>query len=140
MLAGPDLLVILGIALIVFGPKKLPELAKTIGGALGQFKKTTEEMKESIGIKDLQEIKGNFNGIDLFTELAEKVSASMTNKEAIEDVSVQGKHLVQRGASPPAEASILVGNRKEPEKEKDAKSEGAYNVKEFDPKGMSLNL
>ena len=45
MLAGPDLLVILVIALIVFGPKKLPELAKTIGRALGEFKKTTEEVK-----------------------------------------------------------------------------------------------
>jgi len=128
MLAGSDLLVILGIALIVFGPRKLPELAKTIGGALGEFKKTTEEMKESIGIKDLQEIKANFNGIDLFTELAEKVSASMTNKEATGDVSVPEEDSVQRGASPPAEALIPIGNGKELEKKKDAKSEGSDKV------------
>ena len=88
MLAGPDLLVILVIALIVFGPKKLPELAKTIGRALGEFKKTTEEMKESIGIKDLEEMRSNITGIDLFTDLAEKVSGSMTNKEATGDVSI----------------------------------------------------
>ena len=78
MLVGPDLVVILVIALIVFGPKRLPELANTIGKALGEFKKTTDEMKESIGIKDLQETRNNYTRIDLFTDLAEKVSASMT--------------------------------------------------------------
>ncbi len=81
MFAGPDLLVVLVIALIVFGPKKLPELAKTIGRALGEFKKTTEEMKESIGIKELGEMRSNLTGMDLFVDLAGKVSASMTNKE-----------------------------------------------------------
>jgi hypothetical protein len=43
-------------------------------------------MKEGIGIKDLQERRSNLIRIDLFADLAEKVSASMTNKEAIEDV------------------------------------------------------
>ncbi len=80
MLAGPDLLVILAIALIVFGPKKLPDLAKTIGKALGEFKKTTEEIKENIGIKELTGI-GSLNRIDLFTDLAEKVSESMATQE-----------------------------------------------------------
>jgi TatA/E family protein of Tat protein translocase len=115
MLAGPDLLVILVIALIVFGPQKLPELAKTIGKALGEFKKTTEEVKESIGIKDLEEMRSNLIGMDLFTDLAEKVSASMTNKED----SIQGR------TSSPGEASIPIGNAKDLEKEKNAKSEGS---------------
>jgi TatA/E family protein of Tat protein translocase len=86
MLAGPDLLVILAIALIIFGPKKLPELAKTIGKAMGEFKKTTEEMKESIGIKELEGIKSNLTGMDLFTDLAEKVSASMVSQEPAREV------------------------------------------------------
>jgi TatA/E family protein of Tat protein translocase len=119
MLAGPDLLVILVIALIVFGPKKLPDLAKTIGRALGEFKKTTEEMKESIGIKDLQEMRNNLTGIDLFTDLAEKVSASMTNKED----SIQGR------TSSPGEASIPIGNAKELEKEENAKLEVSKDKK-----------
>jgi sec-independent protein translocase protein TatB len=124
MLAGPDLLVILVIALIVFGPKKLPELAKTIGRALGEFKKTTEEMKESIGIKDLEEMRSNLTGIDLFTDLAEKVSASMTNKEVTGDVSIPAEDSVQERNPSPAEASIPIENGKELEKEKNAKSEG----------------
>jgi sec-independent protein translocase protein TatB len=97
MLAGPDLLVILAIALIVFGPKKLPELAKTIGRALGEFKKTTEEMKENIGIKDLEEMRSNLAGIDLFTDLAEKVSTSMANEETTGDVSIRVEDSIQGG-------------------------------------------
>ena len=122
MLAGPDLLVILVIALIVFGPKKLPELAKTIGRALGEFKKTTEEMKESIGIKELGEMRSNLTGMDLFADLAEKVSASMTNKEATGDVSIPVEDSIQGRASSPAEALISIGNAEDLEKEKNANS------------------
>jgi len=43
----PELMLILGLALVVFGPKKLPELAKGLGRAVREFKKATEEMKEN---------------------------------------------------------------------------------------------
>ncbi len=125
MLSGPSLLLILVIALIVFGPKKLPELAKTIGRALGEFKKTTEEMKESIGIKDLQEMRSNLTKIDLLTDLAEKVSVSMTNKETTGDVSISVEDSVQGRPSYPGDASTPIGDEKGLEKEKGAKSEGS---------------
>jgi TatA/E family protein of Tat protein translocase len=124
MLAGPDLLVILGIALIVFGPKKLPELAKTIGEAVGEFKKTTEGMKESIGLKDIEEMRGKI-GMDLFADLAERVSASMANKEATEDVPISAEDSIQGMTSSPAEASIPIGNGKGLENKMKAKSEGS---------------
>ena len=44
----PELLVILSIALLVFGPKKLPEVGKSIGKALREFRKTSDEIKEKI--------------------------------------------------------------------------------------------
>jgi TatA/E family protein of Tat protein translocase len=44
----PELVVILGIALLVFGPKKLPDLAKGLGKAIREFKNATEEVKESL--------------------------------------------------------------------------------------------
>jgi TatA/E family protein of Tat protein translocase len=122
MLAGPDLLIILVIALIVFGPKKLPELAKTIGRALGEFKKTTEEVKESIGINELQEMRSNLT-MDLYT-VAEKLSTSMTNKETTGDVSTPVKDSIQETTSSPAEALTPIGDGKELEKEKNTKSEG----------------
>ena len=124
MLAGPDLLVILGIALILFGPKKLPELAKTIGKAMGEFKKTTEGMKESIGIKDLQEMRSSLIGIDLFTDLAEKVSAPMADKKATGDSPLSAKDSILGMISSSAETSVPVGNGKGAEKVKRAKSEG----------------
>jgi sec-independent protein translocase protein TatA len=40
MLEGPDLLVVLAIALLIFGPKKLPELAKGLGKGIRDFKKS----------------------------------------------------------------------------------------------------
>jgi len=123
MLAGPDLLVILGIALIVFGPKKLPELAKTIGKAMGEFKKTTEEMKESIGFKSIEGMRGKI-GVDLFTDLAEKVSASMANNEVTGDIPLAAKDSIERMASSPAEASVSARNGKGSEKEKKVKSAG----------------
>ncbi|MCE5281297.1 MAG: twin-arginine translocase TatA/TatE family subunit [Deltaproteobacteria bacterium] len=39
----PEMLVILVIALIVFGPRKLPDLGKSIGGAIRDFRKAMEE-------------------------------------------------------------------------------------------------
>lgn len=44
----PEMLLLLAVALIVFGPKKLPELAKSLGRALGEFKRATSDLKQSI--------------------------------------------------------------------------------------------
>ncbi|MEW6185349.1 MAG: Sec-independent protein translocase protein TatB [Thermodesulfobacteriota bacterium] len=53
----PEFLLILVVALVVLGPKKLPELARTIGKALAEFKKTAEELKENISLgEDLKEV------------------------------------------------------------------------------------
>jgi TatA/E family protein of Tat protein translocase len=119
MLAGPDLLVILVIALIVFGPKKLPELAKTIGKAMGEFKKTTEEVKESIGIKGLGEMRSNLTRMDLLADLAEKTSEYMTLSDGTKDVSLPKEESVSDKTLPLA--SVSGGNG---EKGKNEKSEG----------------
>ena len=57
----PELLIILVIALIVIGPKKLPDLAKSLGRALNEFKKATREFKDSMDIdEDVKTIKKPF--------------------------------------------------------------------------------
>ncbi|HUI44880.1 MAG TPA: TatA/E family twin arginine-targeting protein translocase [Nitrospirota bacterium] len=47
-LGFPELLLIFVIALIVFGPKKLPEIGRSIGRALAEFKRASEEFQESM--------------------------------------------------------------------------------------------
>jgi TatA/E family protein of Tat protein translocase len=42
----PEMVVIMAIALLVFGPKKLPEIGRSIGKAMREFKKSTEEIKD----------------------------------------------------------------------------------------------
>lgn len=44
----PELIIILIVALIVFGPKKLPDLAKSLGKGMAEFKKATDDLKSSI--------------------------------------------------------------------------------------------
>ena len=54
----PELIVIMVIALIVVGPKKLPDLAKALGKGMAEFRKATHEIKESLEIdEDFNEIK-----------------------------------------------------------------------------------
>lgn len=44
---GPgEILVILLVALLVFGPRKLPDLGKSLGGALREFRRSTQGLKE----------------------------------------------------------------------------------------------
>jgi len=62
----PEMLVILAIALIVIGPKKLPDLAKSLGRAMREFKKATSEFKETIQLEsELSEVKETFNDISV---------------------------------------------------------------------------
>src|ERR1700730_6861622 len=44
----PELLLIFAVALIVFGPRKLPEIGRTLGKAMGEFKKATDDFKNTI--------------------------------------------------------------------------------------------
>jgi len=54
----PELIVILVIALIVIGPKKLPDLAKALGKGMAEFRKATQELKDSLDVEDeLNEVK-----------------------------------------------------------------------------------
>ena len=47
-LAGPDLIVILLIVLVLFGAKKLPELARGLGQAVKEFQKGKDEFTEEL--------------------------------------------------------------------------------------------
>lgn len=44
----PELIIILVIALIVIGPQKLPELAKSLGKGLAEFKKASDDFQRNV--------------------------------------------------------------------------------------------
>jgi sec-independent protein translocase protein TatA len=44
----PEMIIILVIALIVIGPQKLPELAKSLGKGLAEFKKATDDFRQGV--------------------------------------------------------------------------------------------
>jgi TatA/E family protein of Tat protein translocase len=66
----PELIVIFVIALVVFGPKKLPELGKALGRGIAEFKKATEEVKSTIETEvraaessiDIEKLKSDVEG------------------------------------------------------------------------------
>ncbi len=143
----PELLIILAIALIVFGPNKLPELAKAFGRAMREFKKATEEVKESFEAetKDLEELKSTFTeeNENLIANLAEEISGvaeeavttppevtTKTSAPAESPISTETKQgtlpLFSRPAETPPleEASTFVEGEKV-EKEKKEEPEGA---------------
>ena len=44
----PELIIIFVIALIIFGPRKLPEIGRSLGKSIGQFKKASNELRSTL--------------------------------------------------------------------------------------------
>jgi TatA/E family protein of Tat protein translocase len=108
----PELLLILAVALIVIGPKKLPDLARSLGKALGEFKKATTELKESIQIdSELKEVKQAFDQMNSPVE-------SSRAKEAHPQTSDSDQPRPEEepeGPPPPAPAASPAADAPEPQ-------------------------
>ena len=76
-LGTPELVVILGIAFLLFGGKKLPEIGAGLGKAIGSFKKgiqgveeTSTDLKNSLpGVKEVTEVKEKLDEVRSVTKL-----------------------------------------------------------------------
>lgn len=53
----PELVLILVIALVVFGPKKLPEISKALGKSIKEFRNSTSDITDTVHtVKDVTDV------------------------------------------------------------------------------------
>ena len=69
-LGWPETVFIFFLALILFGPKKLPELGRTVGKALTEFRRASNELKSTFDreMKNLEqetEVQGNYESVSV---------------------------------------------------------------------------
>ena len=62
----PELIVILVVALIIIGPKKLPDLAKSLGKGLAEFRHATDDVKESLNVDQIKDEVDDFKDSVLY--------------------------------------------------------------------------
>jgi TatA/E family protein of Tat protein translocase len=124
----PELLIILAIALIIFGPNKLPELAKGLGRAMREFRKATDEVKESFEAetRDLNELKDVVSEESLLAHFAEEPAK---DSETIAEKSTPIEASGQVETSADGNVSSVI----EPEKAEREKREGQEEKKEGTP-------
>lgn len=80
----PELLIIMVIALIVIGPSKLPDLAKALGKGMAEFRKATQEIKNSLDMdEDIQEVKKDL--VDSVSGLDEPIDLPELDKQVEEE-------------------------------------------------------
>ena len=82
----PELIIILVIALIVIGPKKLPDLAKALGKGLSEFKRATTEIKDGLNLdEDFKEAREDLvdavSGLDEPPDLKKKKAMEKNTAE-----------------------------------------------------------
>lgn len=123
----PEMLLILAIALIVIGPKKLPDLAKSLGRALGEFKKATGDLKESLEIDtDMKDVKKAFD--EMNQDIRETVTEGIKQAEASTVSSAQNGSAPDDSSSadplPAAEKPMPEENRQDLPDEVVAKDNG----------------
>ncbi len=84
-LAGPDLIVILLIILVLFGAKKLPELARGMGQAVKEFQKAKDEFNDELhkaGKSDTQIAKPDVEPAESTVARTDSQSAGTTTPQA----------------------------------------------------------
>jgi len=98
----PELLIILGLALVILGPKKLPDLARGLGRAMKEFRRATDDMRESLHeeTSDLREIKDTIvDQIDRATEPEGTGEESIEPEEHVEAPG-EGAGIEEAGEEP----------------------------------------
>ena len=91
-LGAMEILIILVIAFMLFGPKELPEMGKQLGKAIKGFKETTDDLRQSVEPE-----------INMITQELKSVEQDLTSsmKEAEEQIKGATEHVTEPGGSKP---------------------------------------
>ena len=72
-ISGSEIFIIMIVVLLLFGSKRIPEIAKGLGKGMKEFKKATDEIKKEISdvdiTKDINEIKKNISNSDITKDI-----------------------------------------------------------------------
>ena len=93
----PELLVISVIALFIFGPRKLPELMRSLGKSLAEFKRASNELKNTLD----EEIRLEETRLDTGRTPAPPLSPAAPETLAVPDPHAPGEPHVHGDTTPP---------------------------------------
>jgi sec-independent protein translocase protein TatB len=101
-----ELLLILVIALIVLGPKKLPDVAKALGRALNEFKRATSDLKESLEVDhSLNTVKKSFDAMNDTQPAAGATASAPAPAAEVKPPSPSPEEAAHKTTEPPHAAS-----------------------------------
>ena len=146
----PELIIIMVIALIVIGPSKLPDLARALGKGMAEFKKATQELKDSFDVDDdlkqvRQDLADTVSGLDSpldDTGTPAGEGASRGKEDSEEEMPALDEEEAERPSKEPVkETAVSEGTTRygsfdevleEYEKKKEAEGEPAGEAEEID--------
>lgn len=128
----PEMILILAVALIVIGPKKLPDLAKSLGKAMGEFKKATRDLKESMQIDTgLNELKTAFHDLNNDQKKADGTHAAAASDQPDADTAQDAG--TDQAADPVDKLKTAVERRNQDAQAADAGADGDPPAPASDP-------
>jgi Tat protein translocase TatB subunit len=93
-----EILLILLLALIFFGPKKLPDLAKSLGRGVAEFKKAADEVKK--GLEDAVEEEEIKKEIEELKDIGSTLESEIKDDAPVEKIEKSELEAVEKEPSP----------------------------------------
>lgn len=94
-LGFPELILIFIVALLIFGPKKLPDLGRSVGRALSEFKKASDDFQSTMR-EEMQDVKKNA-GLDEIKKLEEEIRRGEEAKKPAPPASEEAASQADKG-------------------------------------------
>ena len=101
-----EMLLIAALALVVLGPKKLPDLARSLGKGFAEFKRATNELKSAIDLETEKEEERHKAALrEKYKEKAARLQAELAAEVATAEAQVEQAQKVSSELEPTRQAS-----------------------------------